>query len=158
MENMRRFAVGWASVLVVVAGVFTIQQTFGGYLVRKPLRTQFPGRELARTVEHRWRQLAGGAPLTVVAGDVWLAGNVAFYGDDRPSVFIDADTRKSPWITPELIARGGAVFVWQDSVGVPPWLGNYPAAQRQPPIELSYVPALRHAPARLGWAILLPKR
>ncbi len=156
--GMQRFAVGWAGVLVAVAAVFTVQQTVGGYLVRKPIRAQFAGRELAQVVEQRWHQVAGDTPLAIVAGDVWLAGNVAFYANERPSVFIDADARKSPWITPGLLAREGAVFIWQNGVGVPPWLGNFPRVERERPIELPYVPPLGHAPARLGWAILLPAR
>jgi 4-amino-4-deoxy-L-arabinose transferase-like glycosyltransferase len=153
----RRFALGWAVVMAVVGGVFTVQQTVGGYLLQKPVRTQFPGRELAQVVEQRWHQLAGGAPLAIVGGDVWLAGNIAFYADQRPSVFIDADARKSPWITPGRIAREGAVFIWQDASGVPPWLSGFPTAQREPPIELAYIPSLGHPPARLDWAILLPR-
>jgi 4-amino-4-deoxy-L-arabinose transferase-like glycosyltransferase len=156
--GVRRFAAAWLAVVVVVAGVFTVQQTVGGYLVRKPMRGQFPGRELARAVEQRWHQVAGGAPLAIVAGDVWLAGNIAFYGGERPSVFIDADPRKSPWIAPEALARDGAVFIWQERVGPPAWLTNFPAARPEAPIELPYVPPLGHAPARFDWAILPPQR
>ena len=47
-----------------------------------------------------------------MAGDVWIAGNIAFYGAERPSVFIDADPAKSPWITPAALARQGAVLIW----------------------------------------------
>ena len=85
-----------------------------------------------------------------MAGDVWLAGNVAFYGADRPSVFIDADPVKSPWIKPEALVQRGAVLIWSASDPPPAWLGRFPAAQPQPPIELPYVPSLGHQPARLG--------
>jgi hypothetical protein len=113
---------------------------------------------LASVVEQRWHQVAGGAPLAIVSGDVWLAGNIAFYGEERPSVFIDADPRKSPWITRAALAHEGAVFIWQERLGAPAWLDNFPAAHREAPIELAYVPPLGHAPARFGWAILPPQR
>ena len=98
---------------------------FGSYLMRKPTRGQFPGRELAAAVEQRWHEAVGRAPLAIVAGDVWLAGNVAFYAEERPSVFIDADPAKSPWITPAALVHDGAVLIWQAPAGPPPWLDRW---------------------------------
>jgi 4-amino-4-deoxy-L-arabinose transferase-like glycosyltransferase len=156
--GLQRFAIAWGTILTVVACVFVVQQTIGSYLMRKPTRGQFPGRELAAAVEQRWHEVVGRRPLAVVAGDVWLAGNIAFYGKERPSVFIDADPGKSPWITPAVLARTGAVFVWQAPSGPPPWLSNLRGVQPELPIELPYVPPLEHAPAQFDWAILLPER
>jgi 4-amino-4-deoxy-L-arabinose transferase-like glycosyltransferase len=156
--GLQRFWVAWGAILVAVAGFFVIQQAFGGYLMRKPTRGQFPGKELAAAVERRWHDAVGQQPLAIVAGDVWLAGNIAFYGTERPSVFIDADPAKSPWITSAALARDGAVFIWQPPVGPPPWLSSLGTIRPEPPIELPYVPSLGHAPARFDWAILLPKR
>ena len=48
-EGQRRFAVAWLAILVIVPVVFTVQQTIGGRFLRKPMRGQFPGRELARS-------------------------------------------------------------------------------------------------------------
>jgi 4-amino-4-deoxy-L-arabinose transferase-like glycosyltransferase len=154
--GLQRFCVAWLVILVTVPIVFTAQQTIGGRLLRKATRAQFPGPELARVVEQRWHALVGNAPLGVVAGDVWIGGNIAFYGAKRPSVFIDADRVKSPWITPQMLARQGAVLVWPASEGMPDWLARFPAAQRQEPIELPYVPPLGHPPVRFAWAILRP--
>ena len=154
--GVQRFAAAWLIILLTVPTVFAVQQSVGGYLVRKPIRAEFPGHELAQAVEQRWHAVAGPAPLPIVAGDVWLAGNVAFYGADRPSVFIDADEDKSPWIAPSALVRQGAVLIWDASVGDPAWLARFPTAQRQPAIELPYVPPLGHPPARLGWAIVPP--
>jgi 4-amino-4-deoxy-L-arabinose transferase-like glycosyltransferase len=156
--GLQRFAIAWASILLAVAGVFAIQQTIGSYLMRRPTRGQFPGRELAAAVEQRWHEVVGRAPLAIVAGDVWLAGSIAFYSQERPSVFIDADRGKSPWITPEALVRDGAVFIWQPPLGPPPWLNSLGTVRSEPSIELPYVPPLGHAPARFDWAIVLPKR
>jgi hypothetical protein len=122
------------------------------------MRAQFPGPELARVVEQRWHAVVGNAPLGVVAGDVWIAGNIAFYGTERPSVFIDADPVKSPWITPAELARQGAVLIWPAAEGKPDWLTRFPTTQRQEPIELPYVPPLGHPPVRFAWAILRPEQ
>jgi len=156
--GLQRFAIAWAAILLVVIGVFTVQQSIGSYLLPKATRGQFPGRELAAAVEQRWHAVAGRAPLAIVAGDVWLAGNVAFYAQERPSVFIDADPQKSPWITPAALARDGAVFIWQTPAGPPPWLDRLGTVLPEPSIELPYVPPLGHAPAKFKWAILLPAR
>ncbi len=155
--GLQRFAIAWGTILVVVAAAFAVQQTIGSSLMRKPTRGQFPGRELAAAVEQRWHAVAGRAPLAIVAGDVWLAGNIAFYGEERPSVFIDADPAKSPWITPGVLARYGAVFIWQAPSGPPPWLDSLGAVRREAPIELPYVRPRGHAPARFEWAVLLPE-
>ena len=152
----QRFAIAWLIILVTVPVVFAVQQTVGGRFIRKPLRAAFPGPELARVVEQRWHAVVGDVRLPIVAGDVWLAGNIAFYGADRPSVFIDADPTRSPWIAPAALARQGAVLIWSASEGPPEWLGRFPAAQQQQPIELPYVPSLGHSPARFGWAIVKP--
>jgi hypothetical protein len=71
-------------------------------------------------------------------------------------VFIDADPARSPWITPAALTRRGAVLIWQEPGGQPDWLGRFPAAERQQPIELPYVPPLGHPPARFAWAIVRP--
>jgi hypothetical protein len=92
----------------------------------------------------------------VVAGDVWIAGSIAFYGAERPSVFIDAEPAKSPWIDAGALRREGAVLIWQPTAGEPPRLRDFPTAQRQPEIELPYVPPLGHPPVRLDWAIVPP--
>ncbi|HET7880785.1 MAG TPA: glycosyltransferase family 39 protein, partial [Acetobacteraceae bacterium] len=154
-EATRRLLVAVCVILIATPVVFAAQQSVGGGFVRKPLRSAFPGRELAAVVEQRWHA-ATGRPLGIVTGDVWLAGNIAFYGADRPSVFIDADPTKSPWITPQALAREGAVLIWFATEPAPAWLAQFPAARPQPPIELPYVPALGHEPARLAWAILWP--
>ncbi len=154
--GLQRFIVAWLIIVITVPVVFTVQQTIGGRYVRKPLRSAFPGRELARTVEQRWHALASGARLPIVAGDVWIAGNIAFYGGDCPSVFIDADPTKSPWITPAALARQGAVLIWETSQGTPAWLARFPTARRQAPLALPYVPSLGHPPVSLEWAIVKP--
>lgn len=154
-RGVQRFAVAIVVIMLVVPVVFGVQNSFGSMFLRKATRGEFPGRELAALIEQRWHALAGPAPLAIVAGDVWLAGNVAFYGAERPAVFIDADPAKSPWITSAGLARSGAVLIWQGDAP-PGWLARFPGAAAQAPFELPYVPPLGHAPARFGWAVVLP--
>ncbi len=155
--GLRRFYAAVLGIMIVTSIVFVVQQTVGGRLMPRATRGQFPGPELARLVEQRWHAVVGEAPLSIVAGDVWIAGNIAFYGADGPAVLIDADMRKSPWITPALLARKGAVLIWPASQGQTPWLDGFPTAVMQPPIQLANVPPLGHDPVRLAWAILRPE-
>jgi len=155
-RGLQRFYAAWLATLVTVPIVFAVQNTVGGRLLRKPSRAAFPGAELARAVEQRWHAVVGDIKLPIVAGDAWIAGNIAFYGADRASVFIDADPARSPWVTSAALARQGAVLIWPASEQQPDWLSRFPAAQRQQPIELPYVPPLEHPTARFEWAILRP--
>ncbi len=157
-QGIQRFQVAWLVILVTVPLVFTVQNSFGSWFLRKATRGQFPGPELAQAVERRWHTVVGAAPLGNVAGDVWIAGNISFYGVDRPAVFIDADPVKSPWIAPATLERQGAVLIWQPPIGPPGWLSRFPGAVQQPPLELPYVPPLGHPPARFDWAIVPPRR
>ena len=70
-----------------------------------------PRAELGREVTRIWREAAGGAPLDTVAGTFDLASNVAFYSPDAPSMLIEFDRDKSPWITPERLRRHGVAVV-----------------------------------------------
>lgn len=73
--------------------------------------TLYPARDLASQLEARWRERTR-QPLRIVAGDRWHAGNIAFYAAARPQILFDGDIRLSPWITPERVAREGALLVW----------------------------------------------
>lgn len=78
----------------------------------RPSRIQWPDRELAVKVGAVWREQVH-APLTIVAADGWLGGLVAMRSVPRPSVWIDADYRKSPWITPDVVRRQGVLLLWR---------------------------------------------
>ncbi|AVO43710.1 glycosyltransferase family 39 protein [Phreatobacter cathodiphilus] len=103
--------------IVVVAVVLVLPVVNAGHHVLRlaagaaHVPTLYPARTLASELESRWRQRTG-RPLRIVAGDRWHAGNVAFYAAARPQILFDGDTRLSPWITAERVAREGALLVW----------------------------------------------
>ncbi len=65
------------------------------------------GRYLAETFTRRT-----GAPLAIVAGDPGTAAMVALAAPGRPSLYLDASPRRTPWVTADDIRRKGAVVVW----------------------------------------------
>lgn len=104
--------VGGASVLiVVVSGLYYGHMRYGVAITGKPLRGNWPQAEISRQLEGAWVE-ATGAPLRIVAGDIWTAGLIGLNGRNPPSVLIDGDYGKAPWVTPDEVARDGALIVW----------------------------------------------
>ena len=73
----------------------------------KATRAQFPGRELgarggATLARGCWR-----APLAIVAGDVWIAGNIAFYGGAAIRVHRCRPSQESRGSRPAALAQAG---------------------------------------------------
>jgi 4-amino-4-deoxy-L-arabinose transferase-like glycosyltransferase len=95
----------WAGLIVTAPIVDVV-----GVATRSRVHRE-PYAELGEEVTRIWRDAAAGARLDVVAGTFDLANNVAFYSPDAPSMLIDFDREKSPWITPARLARHGVVVV-----------------------------------------------
>ncbi len=70
-----------------------------------------PNAELGREATRIWREATGGKRLAVVSGTFQLAHEIGFYSPDDPSVLIDGDHAKSPWLTPQGVAASGLVVV-----------------------------------------------
>lgn len=70
-----------------------------------------PNAELGREATRIWREATGGKRLAVVTGTFQLAHEIGFYSPDDPSVLIDGDHAKSPWLTPESVAASGLLIV-----------------------------------------------
>ena len=113
----------WGS--AVACGVFAAAlagRCIGATVVGHEHRETFPGRALARQVEAVWERNVGGQ-LPVAAGEEWLAGNVAFYGQSNAAVYAvsenDASSRCSqrcPWMDDGRFNRCGGVVVWNAEV------------------------------------------
>ncbi|NBU77079.1 MAG: hypothetical protein EBS30_17990 [Planctomycetes bacterium] len=129
------------------------------------VRSHFPGRALAEEVTARWHSVVGDSPLPIVAGEHWLADNVAWYSPDRPVVFVGENTqqplpvpRYSPWTgDADFMARGG-VFLWEkaktpDSV-VEQLRQRYPDIRVMPEITLPLV--VSGATITIGMAVMAP--
>lgn len=78
---------------------------------KQPSSANFPGEIIARVMTTQWEQRYH-QPLTYVAGPRWLAGNIAFYSKDQPTVYIDWNNKVSSWIDENNVRQKGAIFVW----------------------------------------------
>ena len=152
-ERMRWLALGWAMIFLLPALSFSMTHTVGLLLSGREMKVHFPGAAVARAVAEGWRQRTG-TPLRYVTGSLWLAGNIGFYGEDRPSVFVGADYHSNPWISADALAAAGTVLIWnveRDGEDIPVALrAVFPAATRQPPIVINTL-RRRH---EIGWAIV----
>jgi 4-amino-4-deoxy-L-arabinose transferase-like glycosyltransferase len=160
-RGLRLFTRLWPVAFVGFAMTFALIYAVGPYLGYKDIRGHFAGPEMAAAIAKRWSEATGQRPLSLVAGDAWLAGNIAFYGPDRPTVFIDGDPVKSPWIDLAKARRDGALLVWEGALGVaaPPshLRALFPGALVQPAVELPWKTGADHPPVRVGWAIVPPE-
>ena len=142
----------------VMSLAFVIPLTLGPYIHAKPRKALFDGAAMAEQITQSWKASTG-IPLKIVAGDTWLAGNVAFYSADRPSTFTEANQRFSPWIAPEEARRDGAVIVWQGRAELPQIYGAaFPDAEIQRPLKIHWHTREQVEPVTVYWAIARPLR
>jgi hypothetical protein len=163
-SDLRRFSMIWVLVFCTGILVFTANETIAPYVSIKPKRTIFPGKHLSHIVIDVWHNRYH-TPLNYVIGDTWPAGNVAWYADDRPHVFMDGDRRFSPWIDMYDLHRSGGVIVWCMHCGdhsvnnaLPgPLRAEFPTAEIQEPLVLQRMTFADVSPVTIGWAIVPPQ-
>ncbi|MBI1774328.1 MAG: glycosyltransferase family 39 protein [Proteobacteria bacterium] len=157
--RLKWFRLAWAALFVLPLVAYAGAQMIGPILTGHERRTHFPGQTLAAKATEAWHE-AYGTKLRYVVGRMWVAGNLAFYSADRPSVFIDANPRISPWIDDNDLRVRGGIVVWNlyvDGEAMPEWLArSFPTAVPQPTVilPLSRIPA--RMPVKVRWALLPP--
>jgi hypothetical protein len=138
----------------------------GGYLLsnvfvpeweNKPSRTQWPAQHLSDGFTRIWENNAH-QPLRIVAADGWLGGLIAMDSRPRPSVWTDASFVKSPWITPDRLARDGALVVWRirDGDGLPSPLSHLPGLKVLGTTLFAWPSTPKAQPLRIGYGIIAP--
>lgn len=133
-------------------------------------RTQFAGTEIANVIAKEWQKRYPEKSLDYVIGDVWRAGNIAYYlpaapgsGKRAPSVYIDGNVEVSPWINPADVTKSGAVLLWKvktdNPILDPRFLGfkaNYPAMILMDPMTHEWDSWFKEKSMTIHWAILPP--
>jgi hypothetical protein len=95
-------------------------------------------------------------------GETWVAGNVAAYANDHPSVYIDGKPEHTLWLTDELVRERGAAFVWSpkdhaDAALMEPLLARFPNLKPMPDLTLSSTVGGQRYDTTVKWAVLMPK-
>ena len=152
LRNSLRVA-GLVGAVICVA--FVVRSTGSAYLIGKASRERFPGAQLASEVERIWRERYD-CPLTVVGGDCWLAGNIAFYSGDRPRVHL----QECSWIDREEFLRHGGVLVWNATEWgdetIPSYYADLSPICVLPAVSLPQQTGAKVPEARIGLAIIPP--
>jgi 4-amino-4-deoxy-L-arabinose transferase-like glycosyltransferase len=162
----RRVLVGCCAVGAVFLAAAAIRNIAGPYVRGKSSRIHFPGRGLAAEVERLWNRRYG-RPLPIVAGEYWLAGNIALYGPSRASVYggrfgdtVDFAPRYCPWTSDEDLKRRGGVILWDCRCRgdqLPAELHDrFQTAEVLKPLTIPYQTGAKIPPARVGVAIIPP--
>jgi Dolichyl-phosphate-mannose-protein mannosyltransferase len=94
------------AVPLVYAGVKTLHSPTGWAAT-----TAWPQKEISRRFETIW-EAETNAPLKLVAGDAWEGGLVALSAKQMPSLLIDMEERRAPWIGRDRIIRDGLLIIW----------------------------------------------
>ncbi len=107
---LHRITAGAILLLAVIPAGYAVSVKLSDRFSKSPPRVAWPQAEIARRLQKIWRQRTG-MPLRIVAGDLWIGGMVAANSTDRPSLLIDGDLARSPWLNDQMIEKHGALIV-----------------------------------------------
>lgn len=110
--RLRALAIGAGVIITFVSTLYFAHMRYGAALTGQPLRGNWPQSEISAHFEDVWRERTDGAPLRIVAGDIWTAGLIGMDGPNPPSVLINGDLAISPWVSAAELQRDGALVVW----------------------------------------------
>lgn len=181
-RGWNRFRVSWVAVVALTFSITLVHNLWGSALTPWPLRSHFPGKELARQVNAGFQQQFGELPA-IIAGDWWLAGNVCCHSPHRPTLYGSREPSacrpvqqralshpedyRSPvagtcrWTDDDEFQEVGGVLLWSAD-----WYGEtlpaelqarFPTARTQPALQLNALGGSRFT-FQIGWAFLPPRR
>jgi len=161
IQRQRIVALAWLLLLLMPPAITVIAIAVVPWTLGVELRTAQPAREIGRFFGETFERRTG-RPLAIVTGDPRLASLVAFAAPSRPSLFDYATPARTPWVTPEDIARKGLVVVWQanDTGGAPPAdiRARFPGLIAEVPRAFDHAIQGRLPLARMGWGMLRPQQ
>lgn len=120
----------------------------------------FPGHQIAQRITQEWHETYH-SKLVYVGGSRWVGGNIGFYSKDHPSVFIEWNRQRAPWINTKDMEKKGAVFIWDitDNESMPAEIQKqYPQLQKMSVLEFPWRRNIANLPPiKIGMAILPPQ-
>jgi 4-amino-4-deoxy-L-arabinose transferase-like glycosyltransferase len=163
---LRRSFVRCIAIGIVFVVGFVVHGAATPYLFNVALRIHCPSPALATQVRELWTRRYG-QPLPMVAGDWWLASNIAFYGPDCPVIYGGSDLNHldmgpgcSGWTNDtELLSRGGVVVWNADTCAddprkiLPP---RFPRVEFLSPLSIPWQTGAKIPPLQVGVAIIPP--
>lgn len=143
----RRAWLAWLLFQGLMLFAYCVMMRWGPIYQHKVSKAIFPATELAAQLDEAWGSKTQGARLRYVVGDTWVGGVIAYGLPSAPSVMIDGDMRKSPWVSAEALDRCGALLVWPADRSEPAWVAALAGSAKHGVVEASVAghPELRVA-------------
>jgi hypothetical protein len=102
-----------------------------------------------------------GKELPIVTGDTRTAELIELGAASRPSLFLEATPKLSPWVSIDDIRTKGAIVVWPttDTAGAPPAeiMQDFPDIVPEVPRDFARTVRGRLPALRIGWAVIRPQ-
>ncbi len=123
-------------------------------------RVHFPGKVVSEEIQRRWAEHEEG-PLSIVGGDMFVAGCSSIYSPQKIDVFAGMKPETSPWVSDELVKQRGAILVWNinDTAEAPPldWLVRFQNAIVLEPFKCSAAGAAKGLESSVGMIFVPPQ-
>jgi len=107
----------WITQTVILIFFFLGGVIYPAAIGRKAV-LNFPSQALAAKVSAIWRRQQK-EPLSIVIADTWIGGMVLLHARPEPTLSIDNNVEKSPWVNADDIAACGAFIITLKSETVP---------------------------------------
>ncbi len=144
----------------IMAVALFVRNGFGPAVRGELSKVHFPGAEVARIVNQRWRQ-SHGTELEIVGGQMFVAGCVGVYSKQHVDVSGGLIPENNPWVSDQKMAQSGGMIVWdKDEFGAPPpqdWLTRFKNAELLPPIVCKSKALSGDVAAEVGVIIVHPQ-
>jgi len=172
-SGLRRFAVLFALLFALgplaYAGIYLL----GPAVTDSAKRTHFAGAALSSRIAEEWQRRFGSTPPVIIA-DHWLGGNLVYYAAAgsplaEAPLYVDSDSRLTPWVDDAVVRRRGAVAVWRYAMEGDSQVDRLPRlltdckerfgeCRYQEPIALDWHTLFPTPRILIGWAIIPPAR
>ena len=110
IKSFKRFLITFTIIFVFIVSAYIAQLS-----IKLRDRAHFPGNEVGAFFTDEWHNKFD-TKLEYVGARLWLGGNIGFYSEDRPSVFVELKQKRSRWVDEQDFIKKGGVLVWDDTV------------------------------------------
>jgi 4-amino-4-deoxy-L-arabinose transferase-like glycosyltransferase len=160
LYRQRISALVWLGLLVVPPAVIIAATVTLPWTAAVDLEVSKPANAIGQFFTETFRRRTG-RPLAIVIGDQRTAGLVALASPDRPSLYIDGNPARAPWLNDDLVRQKGAIVTWAvtDAGGTPPAAlkERFPDLVAEVPQSFDRMVQGRLQSLRIGWAMIRPK-
>jgi hypothetical protein len=160
LYRQRTSALVWLGLLVVPPAVIVAATVTLPWTAAVDLEVSKPANAMGQFFTETFRRRTG-KPLSIVIGDPRTAGLVAFASPDRPSLYVDGNPARAPWLNDDLVRQRGAIVTWpiMDAAGTPPpeLKERFPDMVPEVPRTFDRMVQGRLQLLRIGWAMIRPR-